>query len=85
MFGEVRTMVYEKGEPFFVGSDVAVVLGYSDPQKAVKMHVDDDDKLTRRIAVSGQNQNGQNRKQQRMLCAALAFAGAHKAPLARSV
>ena len=47
MFGEVRTMVYEKGEPFFVGSDVAVVLGYSDPQKAVKMHVDDDDKLTR--------------------------------------
>ena len=53
MFGEVRTMVNEKGEPFFVGSDVAVVLGYSDPQKAVKMHVDDDDKLTRRIVGSG--------------------------------
>ena len=50
-------MVNEKGEPFFVGSDVAVVLGYSDPQKAVKMHVDDDDKLTRRIVVSGQNRN----------------------------
>ena len=44
----------EKGETFFVGKDVATALGYSDPQKAIKMHVDDDDKLTRQIVVSGQ-------------------------------
>ena len=39
----------------FVGKDVAQALGYGDPQKAIKMHVDDDDKLTRQIVVSGQN------------------------------
>ena len=55
-FGEVRTMVIN-GEPYFVGKDVAEVLGYTDPQKAIKMHVDDEDKLTRQIVVSGQNRN----------------------------
>jgi prophage antirepressor-like protein len=38
----------------FVGKDVATALGYTDPQKALKMHVDNDDKLTRQIVVSGQ-------------------------------
>ena len=38
----------------FVGSDVAKALGYADQQKAIKMHVDDEDKLTRQIVVSGQ-------------------------------
>ena len=41
----------------FVGKDVAEALGYSDPQKAIRMHVDDDDKLTGQIVVSGQNRN----------------------------
>ena len=50
-------MTDEKGEVFFVGKDVAEVLGYSDPQKALKMHVDDEDKLTRQIVVSGQRRN----------------------------
>ena len=57
VFGEIRTMTDEKGEVFFVGKDVAEVLGYSDPQKALKMHVDDEDKLTRQIVVSGQRRN----------------------------
>ena len=57
MFGEIRTMTDEKGEPFFVGSDVALRLGYTDPQKAIKMHIDDEDKLTRQIVVSGQKRN----------------------------
>ena len=57
VFGEIRTLTNEKGETFFVGKDVAVALGYSDPQKAIRMHVDDDDKLTGQIVVSGQNRN----------------------------
>lgn len=57
IFGEVRTMTDEKGETFFVGKDVAMALGYSDTQKAIKVHVDDDDKLTRQIVVSGQGRN----------------------------
>ena len=43
-FGEVRTMVNEKGEPFFVGSDVAKALGYKNSRKALIDHVDDEDK-----------------------------------------
>ena len=31
-------------EPWFVGKDVAEILGYSDTNKAVAMHVDEDDK-----------------------------------------
>ena len=57
MFGEIRTMTDEQGEPWFLGKDVAKALGYSDPQKAMKMHVDVGDKLTRQIVVSGQNRN----------------------------
>ncbi|MCR4582171.1 MAG: Bro-N domain-containing protein [Prevotella sp.] len=54
MFGQIRTMTDERGDPWFVGKDVAEALGYTDPQKAMKMHVDDEDKLTRQIVVSGQ-------------------------------
>ncbi|WP_173385639.1 phage antirepressor KilAC domain-containing protein [Ruminococcus flavefaciens] len=55
-FGAVRT-VEVSGTPYFVGKDVAEILGYADPQKAMKMHIDDEDKLTRQIVVSGQNRN----------------------------
>ena len=55
-FGEIRTMQINN-EPYFAGKDVAEVLGYSDVSKAIKMHVDDEDKLTRQIVVSGQNRN----------------------------
>ncbi len=53
-FGEIRTMTDEKGEPWFVGKDVAVALGYSNTQKAIRDHVDEEDKLTERIVLSGQ-------------------------------
>ena len=53
-FGEVRTMVIN-GEPWFVGKDVASVLGYLNPQKAIRDHVDDEDRLGERIVLSGQN------------------------------
>lgn len=42
-FGEIRTMTIE-GEPWFVGKDVAEVLGYSNPRKAMIDHVDTEDK-----------------------------------------
>ena len=53
-FGEVRTLTVD-GEPYFVGKDVAEILGYSNTQKAIRDHVDDEDKLTERIVLSGQN------------------------------
>lgn len=43
-FGEVRT-VEIGGEPWFVGKDVAEVLGYLNSSKALADHVDEDDKL----------------------------------------
>lgn len=42
-FGEVRTTVID-GEPWFVGKDVAMALGYSNTKDAIAKHVDDDDK-----------------------------------------
>ena len=42
-FGKVRTMEIN-GEPYFVGKDVAEILGYSNPQKALRDHIDEEDK-----------------------------------------
>ena len=53
-FGEVRTVTIND-EPYFVGKDVALILGYKDPSDALKRHVDEDDKLTRCFTGSGQN------------------------------
>lgn len=50
----VRTVLIDD-TPYFVGKDVADVLGYQNTQKAIRDHVDDDDKLTERIVLSGQN------------------------------
>lgn len=40
------------GQPYFVGKDVADVLGYADQNKALAMHVDDEDKLNDKTASS---------------------------------
>ncbi|MDY6411341.1 MAG: BRO family protein [Synergistales bacterium] len=50
---QVRT-VEKDGEAWFVAKDVAEALGYKDTSDALKKHVDKEDKLTRRIADSGQ-------------------------------
>lgn len=42
-FGAVRTVTIN-GEPWFVGKDVALALGYSYPQKAVRDHVLEEDR-----------------------------------------
>lgn len=43
-FGDIRTMLID-GEPWFVGKDVATILGYQNPSKAIYDHIDDEDKL----------------------------------------
>lgn len=42
-FGSVRTTVIDR-EPFFVGKDVAEILGYSNSRDAISKHVDEEDK-----------------------------------------
>lgn len=42
-FGAVRTVEID-GDPWLVGKDVAQALGYTNPQKAIRDHVDDEDK-----------------------------------------
>ena len=42
-FGSVRTTVID-GESFFVGKDVAEILGYSNSRDAISKHVDEEDK-----------------------------------------
>ena len=37
-------MLDEKGQPWFFGKDVARRLGYTNPQKALRDHVDNSDK-----------------------------------------
>lgn len=42
-FGAIRT-IEKDGEPWFVGKDVAVALGYEKPTDAVRKHIDVEDK-----------------------------------------
>ena len=43
----VRVLTDEHGEPWFVGKDVATILGYKDTFDALKKHVDKEDKQNR--------------------------------------
>lgn len=43
-FGQIRTINID-GEPWFVGKDVALALGYEDTVNALKKHVDQEDKI----------------------------------------
>ena len=43
MFGDIRA-IEKDGEPWFVGKDVAEALGYSVARKAIRDHVDEEDK-----------------------------------------
>lgn len=54
-FGEVRTVMVS-GEPWFVGKDVAVALGYTNPQKAIRDHVDEEDKGVNEMFTPGGTQ-----------------------------
>lgn len=52
-FGSIRTLMIND-EPYFVGKDVAEILGYTNPQKAIRDHIDEEDKtLNESFTVNG--------------------------------
>ncbi|MCW8106125.1 phage antirepressor [Lactobacillus mulieris] len=51
---DIRTLTIDN-EPYFVGKDVAEVLGYKKPENAVANHVDEEDKTTTLIQGTGSN------------------------------
>lgn len=53
-FGNLRC-IEKDGEPWFVGKDVAMALGYSNASKAIIAHVDSEDKVIKMLPNS---QNG---------------------------
>lgn len=53
-FGQVRT-IKQNGEPWFVGKDVADILGYSNSSKAIPQHVDEEDRQKQNLPTA---QNG---------------------------
>jgi prophage antirepressor-like protein len=55
-FGKIRT-VEINNEPYFVGKDVADILGYTNARKALTDHVDEDDKGVTKCDTLGGSQN----------------------------
>lgn len=53
---DVRTVTINN-EPYFVGKDVAEVLGYTNPRQALKSHVDEDDKGVSKFDTLGGKQD----------------------------
>lgn len=53
---EVRTLTID-GNPYFVGKDVATILGYKNTKDALGKHVDNEDKRGSQIATPSGNQN----------------------------
>ena len=57
-FGSVR-VVEQNGEPWFVGKDVADILGYTNQNEAIQDHVDEEDKLNSKTLSSFELNLGQ--------------------------
>lgn len=51
-FGAIRAVEID-GEPWLVGKDVALALGYKNPQEAIRNHVDTEDKGVSEILTPG--------------------------------
>lgn len=50
---QVRTLTVNE-EPYFVGKDVATILGYKNGSRDINTHVDEEDKLRYQISTAGQ-------------------------------
>lgn len=59
---DVRTLQID-GEPWFVGKDIAQILDYTNPSKAIRDHIADEDKLTGVQNVTPYIVDRQGRKQ----------------------
>jgi len=55
-FGTIRT-VEINGEPWFIGKDIAEALGHTNPQRAIRDHVDGEDKGVTEMVTPGGKQN----------------------------
>ena len=51
-FGSIRTVMINN-EPWFVGKDVAEILAYNEPHKAITRHVDEEDRTKHPILSNG--------------------------------
>lgn len=54
-FGEVRIIKGDDDTPWFVGKEIATILGYKDPKRGIYDHVDEEDKTTVLIQHPGSN------------------------------
>lgn len=57
-FGSVR-VIEQNGDPWFVGKDVADILGYTNQNEAIQDHVDEEDKLNSKTLSSFELNLGQ--------------------------
>jgi prophage antirepressor-like protein len=55
-FGDIRTVVIDN-EPWFVGKDVADILGYQNGSRDINRHVDEEDKRLTKMVSQGQNRD----------------------------
>ena len=55
-FGSLKTIMVNN-EPYFIGKEIAEILGYANPKNAVPKHVDNEDKLSAQIEYAGQKRS----------------------------
>ena len=80
MFGQVR-IIEKDGNPWFVGKDVAEILGYKDTVNALKSHVDEEDKTRWQITTPSRgNQNATIINESGLYCLVLSS----KLPIAKA-
>lgn len=54
-FGKIRSLLINN-EPYFVGNDIATVLGYKNTRDALSKHIDEEDKISD-VAIHDGSQN----------------------------
>ena len=52
-FGAIRTMSNEQGEPMFCAKDVALALGYQNPERSIRKFVVTEDKVVTELVTTG--------------------------------